>query len=63
MDDNVDASEAHQFVQMDCFDLRVCLVGGVKKWEDRKLWNDGKVERWKIFSFPSYVFGWKGGKV
>ena len=63
MDDNVDASEAHQFVQMDCFDLRVCLVGGVEKWEDRKLWNDGKVERWKIFSFPSYVFGWKGGKV
>ena len=31
MDDNVDASEAHQFVQIDCFDLRVCLVGGVKK--------------------------------
>ena len=22
----------------------VCLVGGVEKWEDRKLWEDGKVE-------------------
>ena len=21
------------------------------------------VEGWKIFSFPSYVFDWKGGKV
>ena len=41
--------------------LRVCLVGGVEKWNDRKLWEDrkdfnfshfclvgsGKVERWK----------------
>ena len=23
--------------------LRVRLVGGVKKWKDRKLWEDGKV--------------------
>ena len=22
----------------------VCLVGGVEKWKDRKLWEDGKVE-------------------
>ena len=25
--------------------------------------EDGKVEGWKIFSFPSCVFGWRGGKV
>ena len=23
--------------------LRVHLVGGVEKWKDRKLWEDGKV--------------------
>lgn len=45
------------------FILRLCLVGGVKKWEDGKLWEDGKVRGCKIFSFPSYVFGWRGGKV
>ena len=43
--------------------LRVRLVEGVEKWKDRKLWNDEKVGRWKIFSFPSYVFGWRDGKV
>ena len=37
--------------------LRVRLDGGVEKWED------GKVGRWKIFSFLSCVFGWRGGKV
>ena len=25
--------------------------------------EDGKVGEWKIFSFPSCVFGWRGGKV
>ena len=35
----------------------------MKKWENEKLWEDGKVEGWKIFSFPSYVFGWRGEKV
>ena len=39
------------------------MVGGVEKWEDEKLWKDGKVGGWKIFSFPSCVFGWRGGKV
>ena len=43
--------------------LRLCLDGGVEKWEDGKLWKDGKVGGWKIFSFPSYVFGWRGGKM
>ena len=43
--------------------LRVCLVGGVEKWEYRKLWEDRKVKGWKIFSFPSCVFGWRDGKV
>ena len=41
----------------------MCLDGRVEKWEDKKLWEDEKVEGWKIFSFPSYVFGWRGGKV
>ena len=39
------------------------MDGGVEKWEDGKLWEDGKAGGWKIFSFPSYVFGWRGGKV
>ena len=39
------------------------MDGRVEKWEDKKLWEDEKVERWKIFSFLSYVFGWRGGKV
>ena len=39
------------------------LVGGVEKWKDEKLWEDGKVGEWKIFRFPSCVFGWRGGKV
>ena len=43
--------------------LRVRLVGGVEKWKDEKLWKDGKVGGWKIFSFSSCVFGWRGGKV
>ena len=38
------------------FTLR--LDGGVEKWEDGKLWEDGK-----YYSFPSYVFGQRGGKV
>ena len=37
--------------------IRVRLDGGVEKWED------GNVGRWKIFSFPSCVFGWRGGRV
>ena len=27
------------------------------------MWEDGKVGEWKIFSFPSYMFGWRGEKV
>ena len=38
--------------------LRVRLVGGVKKSEDGKL-----VGGYKKFGFPSYVLGWRGGKV
>ena len=33
------------------------MVGGVKKWEDEKMGE------WKIFSFPSCVFGWRSGKL
>ena len=35
----------------------------MEKWNDRKLvgkWKNGRMEK---FSFPSCVFGWKGGKV
>ena len=45
------------------FVFRLCLDGGVEKWEDGKLLEDGKVGGWKIFSFSSYVFGWRGGKM
>ena len=34
------------------------MVRSVEKWEDGKLWNDGK-----YLVFPSCVFGWRGGKV
>ena len=43
--------------------FRVRLVEGVEKWKDGKFLEDGKVRGWKIFSFPSCVFGWRGGKV
>ena len=39
------------------------MVGRVEKWEDKKLWKDGKVGGWKIFSFSSCVFGWRDKKV
>ena len=39
------------------------MVGGVENWEGEKLWEDRKVGGWKIFSFPSCMFGWRGGKV
>ena len=42
--------------------FRVRLDGRVEKWEDGKLWEDRKVGGWKIFSVPSCVFGWRGGK-
>ena len=48
---------------LELFALMLHLDGGVEKWEDGKLWEDGNVGRWKIFSFPSCVFGWRGGKV
>ena len=34
------------------------LVGGVEKWDDGKL-----VRGYKIFGFPSCVFGWRGRKL
>ena len=39
------------------------MVRGGEKWNDRKLWEDGKVGGLKIFGFPSCVFGWRGGEV
>ena len=41
------------------FTLRVRLIGGVEKWEDRKLWEDGKVGEYKKFCFLSFLFGWE----
>ena len=26
-------------------------------------WRGGKMEGWKIFNFPSCVFGWRDGKI
>ena len=43
--------------------LRVHLVGWVEKWEDRKQEKNRKVGGQKRFSFQSFVFGWKDGKV
>ena len=34
--------------------FRVCLVGGVEKWEDRKWWEDRKMGDKKDFNFPSF---------
>ena len=35
------------------------MVGQMKKWEDKKLWEDGKVGELKRFYFLSFLFGWK----
>ena len=43
--------------------LRICLLGDMKKWNDKKWRGDGKIERYKIFKFPLIVFGWEDGKV
>ena len=43
--------------------LKVRLVEGIEKWEDEKLWEDGKVGGQKIFSFPSHVFDWRDEKM
>ena len=37
----------------------VRLVGGVEKWENKKWWENGKVEGQKKFYFLSYLFGWE----
>ena len=38
--------------------FKVRLVEEIEKFVNRKLWNDGKIKRYKRFSFPSFVFGW-----
>ena len=35
------------------------MVGQMKKWEDKKLWEDGKVGKLKRFYFLFFLFGWK----
>ena len=40
--------------------FRVRLVGGVEKWENRKLGENRKMRGYKKFSFLSIVFGWDG---
>ena len=41
------------------FTLTVHLVGRMEKWEDRKLWKDGKVRGLERFYFLSFLFGWE----
>ena len=51
------------FIIFSLSSLRVCLVGGVEKWEDRKLWENGKH---LVFSHVCLVGGmekWEGGKL
>ena len=43
--------------------FRVRLIGGVEKWENRKLGDNRKMRGYKKFSFLSIVFGWDDGKV
>ena len=37
--------------------LKIHLVRGVEKWNDRKCWEDERVEGQKKFYFLSYLFG------
>ena len=39
--------------------LRVRLVGEMKKCEEKKLQEDGKVGGQKRFQFPLFLFGWE----
>ena len=43
--------------------FKVRLVEEMEKFVNRKLWNDGKIERYERFSFPLFVFGWRSRKV
>lgn len=36
--------------------IRVCLVGWVEKWEDKKLGRDRKVRQWKRFIIFSQMY-------
>ena len=38
------------------------MVGGTKKWEDRKWEGIEKIEGQKRFLFPSFVFSWGAKK-
>ena len=48
------------------FFLRLCLVGGVEKWKDRKLvggWKIGKIEKFWFFLMYVWLEGWKSERV
>ena len=53
----------NKFVAIRDQTLKVHLVEGVEKWEDKKWGRDRKVRGWKRFDFFSYVFGWENEKV
>ena len=46
--------------------LRPCLVGGVKKWENGKLvrgWKIGMIENFWFSLMCVWLEGWKSGRV
>ena len=46
--------------------LRLCLVGEVEKWEDRKLvggWKIGRIEKFWFSLMCVWLEGWKSGRV
>ena len=45
--------------------VKLCLVGGVEKWEDEKLvggWKIGRIEKFWFFLMSVWLKGWKGGR-
>ena len=45
------------------FPFRVRLDGGVEKWEDGKLWEDGKYLVFPLVCLVGGVEKWEGGKL
>ena len=43
--------------------LRLCLDGGVEKWEDGKLWEDGKYLVFPLMCLVGGVEKWDDGKL
>ena len=46
--------------------VKLCLVGGVEKWEDGKLvggWKIERIEKFWFFLMSVWLKGWKGGNM